>query len=89
MVISQLGYGGAEGSFLRLASFLSRYFDVTIALMARDYGSPDYSNAQSQTDLPMVMLDDGRSSANAAYCSKCCAGGRWYGGCANSSANTT
>ena len=43
MVISQLGYGGAEGSYLRLAGFLSRYFDVTIALMARDYGSSDYS----------------------------------------------
>ena len=60
MVISQLGYGGAEGSFLRVAGFLSRYFDVTIALMARDYGSPVYSAAQSETDLPMVMLDDDR-----------------------------
>jgi len=60
MVISQLGYGGAEGSFLRLAGFLSRYFDVTIALMARDYGSSDYSAAQSETTLPMVMLDGGR-----------------------------
>ena len=47
MVISQLGYGGAEGSFLRLASFLSRYFDVTIALMALNYGSSDYSHVQS------------------------------------------
>lgn len=58
MVISQLGYGGAEGSFLRLAEFLSRYCDVTIALMARDYGSPDYAAAQSNTSLPVVMLDE-------------------------------
>jgi glycosyltransferase involved in cell wall biosynthesis len=58
MFTATLGYGGAESSFMRLAEYLAQYMDVTIALMARDYGSSDYSAAQSQTDLPLVVLDD-------------------------------
>lgn len=58
MFTATLGYGGAESAFLRLAQYLSRHMTVTIALMARDYGSSDYVSAQSQTDLPVVMLDD-------------------------------
>lgn len=57
MLTANLGYGGAESAFLRLANYLSRHMEVTIALMARDYGNGGYSVAQSQSDLPIVMLD--------------------------------
>lgn len=63
MLIPQLGYGGAEGAFLRVAGYLSRYATVTIALMSRDYGRGHYSTASSQTDLPVVMLDGDRIPA--------------------------
>lgn len=57
MLIPQLGYGGAETAFLRVAGYLSRYAEVTIALMARDYGLSGYSTAGAQTNLPIVLLD--------------------------------
>tara|TARA_R110002049_G_scaffold185127_1_gene353354 strand:+ start:7718 stop:8953 length:1236 start_codon:yes stop_codon:yes gene_type:complete len=62
MLIPQLGYGGAESAFLRLTKFLALHADVTIALMARDYGGGNYSTEGGQTDLPVVLLDDGRIS---------------------------
>lgn len=57
MFTATLGYGGAESAFMRLACFLAQRMDVTIALMARDYGSKDYSSAQTETELPVVILD--------------------------------
>lgn len=57
MLIPQLGYGGAEGSFLRVANYLAHHAQVTIALMARDYGRGDYCTAGASTDLPVVLLD--------------------------------
>lgn len=57
MLIPQLGYGGAEGAFLRVAEFLAQSVEVTISLMARDYGNGPYSIADSATELPIVMLD--------------------------------
>lgn len=53
-----LGYGGSESDLLRLARFLAKRWPVTIALMARDYGSADYSSAQTDTDLNVVVLGD-------------------------------
>lgn len=58
MVIPQLGYGGAQGAFLRLATQLSKYADIKIALMARDYGTGPYTTAGSDTNLPVVLLDE-------------------------------
>ena len=63
MLIPQLGYGGAEGAFLRVAGYLSRHADVTIALMARDYGKGSYSTEGFHTDLPVVLLDGDRTLA--------------------------
>lgn len=63
MLVPQLGYGGAEGAFLRVAGYLSRHADVTIALMARDYGEGSYSTEGFHTDLPVVLLDDDRTPA--------------------------
>jgi glycosyltransferase involved in cell wall biosynthesis len=54
---ANLGYGGSESDFLRLAKYLSQRMKVTVALMARDYGSTDYSADQTQIDLPIVILD--------------------------------
>jgi glycosyltransferase involved in cell wall biosynthesis len=65
MLIPQLGYGGAEGAFLRIAGYLSRYATITIALMSRDYGDGHYCTAGSQTDLPVVMLDGDRKPATS------------------------
>lgn len=58
MVIPQLGYGGAEGSFLRIAHYLAGRAEVTIALMARDYGTSAYSTAGASTHLPVILLDE-------------------------------
>lgn len=74
MVIPQLGYGGAEGDLIRLARYLAREADVTIALMARDYGGGDYSNAQEELDLPLVLLDGDRPVGRSIL-SKV---GRWW-----------
>lgn len=64
MFTATLGYGGSESDFLRLARYLSRSMDVTVALMARDYGSAGYSAAQAETDLPVVLLDEGRPASS-------------------------
>jgi glycosyltransferase involved in cell wall biosynthesis len=58
MLAPQIGYGGAEKSFVRLANFLSRYHDVTIALFARGYGTSHYSDAAEITRCPIELLDD-------------------------------
>ena len=58
MVTATLGYGGAESSFQRLADFLGKHNDVTIALMAQNYGSTDYSNQQSSTTHRVILLDE-------------------------------
>jgi glycosyltransferase involved in cell wall biosynthesis len=58
MFTTSLGYGGSESDFLRLASYLSRRMDVTIVLMASNYGGQDYKNTQSNTDIPIVLLND-------------------------------
>lgn len=58
MLMPELGYGGAESSFVRLSHLLSRHHDVTIALFARDYGtSGGYVNAGLTPEAPIVLLD--------------------------------
>ena len=58
MLIPQLGFGGAEGAFLRLARHLASEADVTIAVMDHPYGEPS-SSSTAWTDLPVLRLDDG------------------------------
>lgn len=62
MLIPQLGFGGAEGAFLRLARHLASEADVTIAVMDRPYADPS-SASTSWTDLPVLRLDDGSAAA--------------------------
>lgn len=64
MVTATLGYGGAESSFHRLVEFFSEYADVTIALMAQNYGSSDYSTNQSSTVHRVVLLDEAQASGS-------------------------
>ncbi|WP_460195169.1 glycosyltransferase [Thermosynechococcus sp. FA-CM-4201] len=56
MIIPQLGYGGAESSFLRLAKFLSNYYQVTIGLMSLSYGDQSYTNINLDIELPIIFL---------------------------------
>lgn len=56
MLISQLGYGGAETSFIRLANYLQARMDVTIVLFTRHYGS-GYSQGHEEVTPEIILLD--------------------------------
>ena len=58
MLIPQLGFGGAEGAFLRVAHHLATGAEVTIAVMDRPYGEPATSARGGFTDLLVLRLDD-------------------------------
>lgn len=58
MLIPQLGYGGAESAFLRLADFMSNHAELTIGLMSRNYGSEHYSNEHRVSSHRAVLLDE-------------------------------
>lgn len=58
MFIPELGYGGAEKSFIRLAKFLSNYHDVQIAVFKRHYAKGDYAQIDDELTLPVTILDD-------------------------------
>lgn len=60
MLIPQLGFGGAEGAFMRLARHLALEADVTIAVMDRPY-SESSNSSTARTDLRVLRLDDGIS----------------------------
>lgn len=57
MLTASLGYGGSESDFLRLANYLARSTDLTIALFSQDYGNSAYTTAQSSTERQTVLLD--------------------------------
>ena len=57
LLIPQLGYGGAEKSFVRLANFLAQHHDVTIALFTRHYGTGSYSEAGDEPECTIILLD--------------------------------
>lgn len=65
MLIPHLGVGGAQGAFLRLAKHLSKYAEVTIALMDR----VEADNAP--TELQTVSLSESRRSKGKLR--------RWWG----------
>lgn len=54
MLTTQLGYGGAETSFIRLANYLSQSMDVTVAIFTR-IGT--YSASHEPLNAPVVVLD--------------------------------
>lgn len=57
MLISELGYGGAEGAFLRLARHLSRDASVEIAVFRERYASHHYGHHAEAIDIPVHRLD--------------------------------
>lgn len=58
MLIPQLGFGGAQGAFLRLTRHLCSEAEVTIAVMGAPYSEPPVPGA-AWTELPVLRLDDG------------------------------
>ncbi len=59
MLTTQLGYGGAETSFVRLANLFAEKFQVTVALLTREYGSVHYSKGglTLTPNCQVVILD--------------------------------
>jgi glycosyltransferase involved in cell wall biosynthesis len=55
MIQTQLGYGGAETSFIRLANFLAQTMDVTVALFTN---TGTYSMGHESLNVPIVLLDE-------------------------------
>lgn len=58
MLIPQLGFGGAEGSFLRLAFHLATRAEVTIAVMDDPYGKPSHLLNATGFEISVIRLDD-------------------------------
>lgn len=58
LLTTQLGYGGAETSFIRLANFLAETMNVTVALFTSDYGAGSYSTGHEPLNARIVLLDD-------------------------------
>ena len=57
ILISQLGYAGAESDIVRLADFLSEFHNVTMALFTRHYGGA-YIQAGSTPKCRLALLDE-------------------------------
>ena len=58
MLIPELGYGGAEKSFLRLSHFLSKYHDVQIAVFQQHYAKGNYAQSKYNLTVPITILDN-------------------------------
>lgn len=69
MLIPELGYGGAEKSFIRLSKLLSTEHDITIAVFKRHYAKPGYSLASDDVDAPIIVLDQNEDAGKL---------GRWW-----------
>lgn len=62
MLTTQLGYGGAETSFIRLANYLAQSMDVTVALFTSDYGKGAYAQGHETLRAKIVLLDNAARS---------------------------
>jgi len=62
MLIPELGFGGAERSFLRLAHHFSKVAEVTIGVMGQPYAGLSSSLGGGFTELPVLRLDGGLAS---------------------------
>lgn len=58
MLIPELGYGGAEKSFIRLANYLNNYHNVTIAVFRNKYQIDGYSSERDEIDINIYEIDD-------------------------------
>lgn len=57
MLITELGYGGAERAFLGLAGELAKRHEIEIVLYQRHYASGNYAAAEQEVSLPIHLLD--------------------------------
>lgn len=57
MLMTQLGYGGAETSFIRLANLLAQEMEVTVALFTATYGRDDYASGHEALTTKVVLID--------------------------------
>ena len=57
MLTTQLGYGGAETSFIRLANYLMQSADVTVVLFTENYGKGAYSEGHLPLSAKVILLD--------------------------------
>lgn len=57
LLTTQLGYGGAETSFIRLANFLAQSMEVQVALFSGDYGAGAYALGHEPLHAPVLLLD--------------------------------
>lgn len=62
MLTTQLGYGGAETSFIRLANALAETMDVTVAVFTPTYGGSDYAAGHAPLQVPLRVLDAAQRS---------------------------
>ena len=62
MLCPQLGYGGAERSFVRLANFLNGHHAVTVALFAPTYDDTYHQQGAETLHPPVVLLSKGGGS---------------------------
>jgi glycosyltransferase involved in cell wall biosynthesis len=58
MLIPELGYGGAEKSFLRLSHLLSKYHDVQIAVFQQHYAKGNYAQSDYSLTVTITILDN-------------------------------
>lgn len=68
MLTTQLGYGGAETSFIRLANYLAAHAQVTVALFTATYGRTDYASGHEALNAETVLIDRANPSSRV---------GRW------------
>lgn len=61
MLTTQLGYGGAETSFIRLANFLAQSMDVAIALFTNT-GTYSIGHASLDAKIKVLLLDRSNST---------------------------
>ena len=57
MLTSNLGYGGAEASFLRLANYLSRHVEVEVLIFSASYSSGGYHEIDARSICNLRELD--------------------------------
>lgn len=57
MLIPELGYGGAEKSFIRLSKLLATSYCVTIVVFKRHYATGGYSYDSDDITVPVIILD--------------------------------
>lgn len=58
MLATQLGYGGAETSFIRLANALAETHEITVALFTPTYGGTVYAQGHETLNARIVLLDE-------------------------------